>query len=41
MSTTSPPLLDVRGLTKSFPGVRALDNVGVHAAAGEVLAVVG
>src|SRR5690349_8665190 len=39
--STSPPLLDVRGLSKSFPGVRALDNVGVHATAGEVLAVVG
>src|SRR5215207_1423113 len=40
MSTPSP-LLEVRGLAKSFPGVRALDNVSVHAAAGEVLAVVG
>jgi ribose transport system ATP-binding protein len=37
----SPPLLEVRGLSKSFPGVRALDGVNVHAAAGEVLAVVG
>jgi ribose transport system ATP-binding protein len=37
----SPPLLDVRGLTKSFPGVRALDGVSLQAAAGEVLAVVG
>ena len=39
--STSPPLLDVRGLTKSFPGVRALDDVNLHAGAGEVLAVVG
>jgi ribose transport system ATP-binding protein len=39
--STSAPLLDVRGLSKSFPGVRALDNVSVRAAAGEVLAVVG
>jgi ribose transport system ATP-binding protein len=39
--STSPPLLDIRGLTKSFPGVRALDGVGLRAAAGEVLAVVG
>src|SRR3954447_3271756 len=39
--STSPPLLDVRGLSKSFPGVRALENVSVRAAAGEVLAVVG
>src|SRR5438270_2206181 len=37
----SPPLLEVRNLSKSFPGVRALDGVSVHAAAGEVLAVVG
>ena len=40
MSST-PPLLEVRGLSKSFPGVRALDGVSLHAAAGEVLAVVG
>jgi ribose transport system ATP-binding protein len=33
--------LEVRGLLKSFPGVRALDGVGLSAAAGEVLAVVG
>jgi ribose transport system ATP-binding protein len=37
----APPLLDGRNLAKSFPGVRALDNVHVRAAAGEVLAVVG
>src|SRR5947209_2755253 len=37
----SSPLLQVRGLSKSFPGVRALDGVGLHAVAGEVLAVVG
>jgi ribose transport system ATP-binding protein len=36
-----PPLLEVRALSKSFPGVRALDDVHLHAAAGEVLAVVG
>src|SRR5205085_3958379 len=34
-------LLEVRGLSKSFPGVRALDGVGLRVAAGEVLAVVG
>src|SRR5437764_14870954 len=39
--STSPPLLDVRNLSKSFPGVRALDGVALRAAAGEVLAVVG
>jgi ribose transport system ATP-binding protein len=36
-----PPLLEVHDLSKSFPGVRALDAVSLHAAAGEVLAVVG
>jgi ribose transport system ATP-binding protein len=39
--STSPSLLEVRGLSKSFPGVRALDDVSLRAAAGEVLAVVG
>src|SRR5947209_2268979 len=33
--------LEVRGLSKSFPGVRPLDSIALHAAAGEVLAVVG
>src|SRR5262245_37638355 len=35
------PFLEVSGLSKSFPGVRALDDVSLHANAGEVLAVVG
>src|SRR5438876_559284 len=35
------PLLEVRSLSKFFPGVRALDNVHIEVAAGEVLAVVG
>jgi ribose transport system ATP-binding protein len=35
------PLLQVRSLSKSFPGVRALDGVHLHVAPGEVLAVVG
>src|SRR5262245_56442646 len=35
------PLLEVRGLRKRFPGVLALDGVGLSARAGEVLAVVG
>ena len=39
--SSSPPLLDVRSLTKTFPGVRALDGVNLQAAHGEVLAVVG
>ncbi len=35
------PLLDVAGVGKSFPGVRALDNVSISVAAGEVVALVG
>ena len=37
----APPLLEVRGLTKSFPGVKALQNVSLSLAQGEVLAVIG
>jgi ribose transport system ATP-binding protein len=35
------PLLEVRRLSKTFPGVRALTEVSLHANAGEVLAIVG
>ena len=35
------PLLEVRGLGKRFPGVRALHNVDLTLARGEVLAVIG
>ena len=35
------PLLEVRTLTKSFPGVRALRGVSLSLARGEVLAVIG
>jgi ABC-type sugar transport system ATPase subunit len=34
-------LLRIRGLTKTFPGLRALDGVDLDVAAGEVVAVVG
>src|SRR5262245_36676437 len=37
----APPLLEVKNLRKRFTGVQALDGVGLHIAAGEVLAVVG
>jgi ribose transport system ATP-binding protein len=36
-----PPLLEARGVRKSFPGVLALGGVAVRVEAGEVLAVVG
>ena len=35
------PLLEARGLCKSFPGVRALHGVSLALARGEVLAVIG
>ena len=42
MSTThSTPLLEVRGVSKAFPGVQALDNVDFEAYAGEVVALLG
>lgn len=38
---SSFPLLDVRGISKQFSGVRALDNVSLSLRRGEVLAIVG
>jgi branched-chain amino acid transport system ATP-binding protein len=35
------PLLDVRGLTKSFGGLRAVSDVSFDLAAGEMLALIG
>jgi ribose transport system ATP-binding protein len=35
------PLIDVRNLTKRFPGVLALDDVNLQVYPGEVLAVIG
>ena len=37
----SPPLLEVRKVSKSFPGVRALSEVDLVLTRGEVLAVIG
>lgn len=39
--TESPVILEVRGITKSFPGVKALKGVNLHLREGEVLAVIG
>jgi len=35
------PLLDMAGITKSFPGVRALDQVSFSAERGEVVGLLG
>src|SRR2546427_6311824 len=37
----SPPLLQMRNIRKSFPGVRALDGVDFFARRGEVHALMG
>ena len=39
--TQGPPLLEVRGLSKGFPGVLALDDVSLAFHPGEIHAVVG
>jgi ABC-type sugar transport system ATPase subunit len=35
------PLMRASGLTKEFPGLRALDDVSIDVAAGEIVAIVG
>ncbi len=40
-SGPEPVLVDVRHLSKTFPGVRALDDVSLSVSAGEVLALLG
>ncbi|MEA4933820.1 MAG: ATP-binding cassette domain-containing protein, partial [Lawsonibacter sp.] len=36
-----PVLLEMHGISKEFPGVRALDNVGLTVRAGTVHALMG
>jgi ribose transport system ATP-binding protein len=36
-----PPLLQMRGIVKQFPGVRALDGIDLHVRAGEVHCLLG
>lgn len=35
------PILEMRGISKSFPGVKALDNVNITVMPGEILAICG
>src|SRR6266568_5126549 len=41
MSDSATPLLEVREISKQFPGVQALSRVSLEVRAGEVLAVLG
>ena len=34
-------ILEMRGISKTFPGVKALDNVNITVKAGEIHALVG
>jgi ABC-type branched-subunit amino acid transport system ATPase component/MFS family permease len=38
---TAPPVLEVRGISRSFGGVRALDDVSLTLQAGQVLGLIG
>lgn len=38
---STPPILEMRNITKEFPGVKALDNVSFRVAAGEIHCLVG
>ena len=39
--STHPPVLEVRGLSKAFPGTLALERVGLSVRAHEVHALIG
>ena len=39
--TTAPPVLEVRGITKRFPGVLANDNINLTLRKGQVLGLLG
>jgi ribose transport system ATP-binding protein len=40
-ANAGPPLLEMRGIVKTFPGVRALDGVDLEVVAGEVHCLLG
>jgi putative multiple sugar transport system ATP-binding protein len=39
--STPPPILEMKNITKTFPGVKALNNVSFQVAAGEIHCLVG
>src|SRR5262245_32501634 len=41
MNLTTTPLLEMRGISKRFPGVVALNDVSLEVHSGEILALVG
>ena len=41
LSTTDQPILEMRGIAKTFPGVRALDDVNIALYPGKVTALIG
>lgn len=41
MPSTSPPLLEMKDITKTFPGVKALNEVNLQVQEGEIHALVG
>jgi len=41
MTDSQPPLWEIREISKSFPGVQALDKVSLHIRKGEIHALVG
>jgi ribose transport system ATP-binding protein len=41
MNRTTTPLLEMRGISKRFPGVVALNNVSLEARPGEIVALMG
>ncbi|MEC3975735.1 sugar ABC transporter ATP-binding protein [Amycolatopsis sp. H20-H5] len=40
-SAVAPPLLTIRRMSKTFPGLKALDDVSLDVGAGEIVAVLG
>lgn len=41
MTQIDAPLLDIRGLTKSFGGLMAVDHLDLHVARGEIVSLIG